>query len=291
MLIYNPPGMNPQPVPTTTVRHLLDAYEVLLLDAYGVLVDRSGPLPGAAALIDRLNTAAKPYYILTNSASRLPEAMAAEFQGLGLPIPAARIITSGLLLAPYFAEHDLAGRRCVVLGPEDSRRYVERAGGRVVALSPTAAAEVLVVADQKGFPMLDGMDQALSLILRRLDAAQPMHLILCNPDLIYPVAPGQYGFTAGGLALMIEGVLHERYPELRLGFARLGKPHGPIFAEAARRSGARRMVMIGDQLATDILGANRYGIDSALLAGGLARSGVASSGEAIPTYLLPSLTL
>lgn len=282
--------MNPPPS-TTTIRHLIGAYDALLLDAYGVLVDKSGPLAGAAALIDRLNILAKPYYILTNSASRLPEAMAEEFQALGLAVPAERFITSGLLLERHFAEHGLAGTRCVVLGPEDAIRYVERAGGKAVALGADADADVVVLADQKGFPVLEGMDHALSLVLRRLDAGQPLHLVLCNPDLVYPVAHGQYGFTAGGLALMIEGVLRERYPEKRLGFARLGKPHAPIFEEAARRSGTRNLVMIGDQLATDILGANRCGIASALIGTGLARRGVSACGEAAPTYLLDSLVI
>lgn len=277
--------------PTTTIRHLIGAYDALLLDAYGVLVDKSGLLEGAAALIDRLNALAKPYYILTNSASRLPEVMAEEFQVLGLVVPAERFITSGLLLERHFAERGLAGKRCMVLGPEDSIRYVERAGGKAVEFGADTDAEVIVLADQKGFPVLDGMDCALSLVLRRLDAGQPLGLVLCNPDLIYPVARGRYGFTAGGLALMIEGVLRERYPEMRLGFSRLGKPHAPIFEEAARRSGTRNLVMIGDQLATDILGANRCGIDSVLIGTGLARRGVAVTGEMAPTYLLPSLAL
>lgn len=274
--------------PATTLRHLIAAYDALLLDAYGVLVDKGGPLEGAVELIGRLNALGKPYFILTNSASRLPELMAVEFQALGLAVPAERIITSGLLLTRFFAERGLAVKPCVVLGPEDAVRYVERAGGNVVDLTPDADAEVVVLADQKGFPVLDGMDHTLSLILRRLDAGLPLHLALCNPDLIYPVAPGQYGFTAGGLALMIEGVLRERYPEARLEFTRLGKPHAPLFEEAARRSGGGRLVMIGDQLATDILGANRYGIDSALVGTGLARRDI-PPGEALPTWLLPSL--
>ena len=66
-----------------------------------------------------------------------------------------------------------------------------------------------------------------SLMLRRMDAGRPLHLILCNPDLIYPVGPGQFGFTAGGLAAMLEAVLRERYPSEAKGFIRSGKPHRP----------------------------------------------------------------
>lgn len=273
--------------PATSLAALIGGYDALLFDAFGVLVDATGALPGAAAAIDRLNAAAKPYYILSNSAARLPETMAAHFAAQGLAIPAERILTSGLLLADHFRDRGLTGRPCLVLGPDESRELCRRAGGEPVPFG--AEAEVVVIADQKGFDLQAGLDAALSLVLRRLDAGLPVELILCNPDLIYPLAPQQYGFTSGGLALMLEGVLAERYPGRDLRFTRLGKPHAPLFEAAARLAGSRRLVMIGDQLATDILGANRFGIDSALILSGLAHAAAAVSPTARPTYLLPSL--
>ncbi len=35
----------------TEMASLIEGYSCLLLDAYGVLLDKSGPLPGAVALI------------------------------------------------------------------------------------------------------------------------------------------------------------------------------------------------------------------------------------------------
>jgi len=251
-----------------------------------VLVNKSGALPGAAEFIARLESTAKPYLVLTNSASRLPDTFAAELGEAGVRIPAERILTSGQLLVDYFRANGLTGARCLVLGPADSADYVRRAGGEPVAAAPDGDAEVVVLADQKGFACLPTMNLALSLILRRLDAGKAIHLLLCNPDLIYPVAPGQYGFTAGGLAAMLEAVLRERYPERPASMVRLGKPYTPIF-DAARRRISGRLVMLGDQLATDILGANRCGIDSVLVGTGLAR--VFPDGAIRPTWYLPSL--
>ncbi|MCU0833572.1 MAG: HAD hydrolase-like protein [Chromatiaceae bacterium] len=258
----------------------------MLVDAYGVLVDKSGALPGAADFIRLLESTAKPYLVLTNSASRLPETLAAEIAEAGVPIPSGRVLTSGALLADHFRDQGLAGARCLVLGPADSVEYVRRAGGEPVPARPDADADVVVLADQKGFPCLPTMNLTLGLVLRRLDAGRPLHLILCNPDLIYPVAPGHYGFTAGGLAAMLEAVIKERYPDRPPPLVRLGKPHAPIF-DAARRRIAGRLVMLGDQLATDILGANRNGIDSILIGTGLARG--PTDGPIRPTWYLPSL--
>jgi HAD superfamily hydrolase (TIGR01450 family) len=268
---------------------LLGAYDALLLDVYGVLVDKRGALPGAVPFVQRLRDLAKPFLVLTNSASRLPETMAEELHAAGLPIEAERILTSGSLLADYFHEQGLGGADCLVLGPSQSREYVIRAGGRLVSPGPGVDAEVVVIADQKGFPCLEYMDLTLSLILRRLDAGRGLDILLCNPDLIYPVRPGHYGLTAGGLASMLAAVLNERYPGLENPIVPLGKPHMPLFEAARRRLGHGRLVMLGDQLATDVLGAHRCGIDSVLVGTGLALSR-GGGGAVRPTWYLPSLS-
>ena len=100
-----------------------------------------------------------------------------------------------------------------------------------------------------------------------------------------------WGITSGCIALMIEAALRLRYPNRdRLSFARLGKPHAAIFKEALRRSGTRNMVMVGDQLETDIRGANAFGIDSVLIDTGITRMNtVDSTDQNRPTYRLAEL--
>ena len=276
-------------LPEITIETLIDRYEVLLLDAYGVLVHSSGTLAGAAELITKLNRAAKPYYILTNDASRLPATAAARFQSMGLAIEADRIITSGALLKDYFAENRLTGSRCVVLGPEDSVRYVELAGGVVV--SPEEAFDVLVIGDESGFPFLETVDTVLTGLIRKLDHGENVHLVLPNPDLIYPKSEQGFGITGGGIALILEAALHQRYPERStLRFDRLGKPHTDIFEEALRRSGTENMIMIGDQLATDIHGARAFGLDSVLVGSGITNTEtITVEDHLLPTYVMQSI--
>jgi HAD superfamily hydrolase (TIGR01450 family) len=282
--------MTAHPAPRLTdLPTLAGRYRVLLLDAYGVLVDESGALPGATALVERLNHSGKPYYVLTNSASHLPETFADLLAGRGVPVPVERVLSAGLLLEPFLSQRGLVGRRCLVLGTGDAFRYVERAGGVPVEPAPSADAEVVVIADQAGFPMPEGLDLTLSLCLRRLDTEQPLQLVLCNPDLIYPKSPGQYGITAGALAVVLEAVLAERYPLAAPRFERLGKPYTALFAEAARRSGTLNMVMIGDQIATDVLGARRFGLDAALVTSGPAPAFYPSP-DLTPNWLLAGLT-
>jgi HAD superfamily hydrolase (TIGR01450 family) len=290
--------MTQNDVPSVTVAELISRYDVLLVDAYGVLVTHDGVLPGARRFVDHLHAAHKPFTILTNDASRSPERSAARYQKLGLAIDAEQIVTSGMLLAPYFQTHGLQGARCVVLGPEDSLEYVRAAGGRLVEAATADDADVIVICDERGFSLLHTLDRLLTLLYRKLDAGEPMHLIVPNPDLVYPAGDHRYGFTAGAIALLFEEALRFRYPDRDdLGFVRLGKPHAAIFEEALRRSGTRNMVMIGDQLATDIRGALEFGIDSALVTTGLTRVRETGCGAgrfapgARPTYLLGSLAV
>ena len=272
-----------------TIDEIIYRYSVLLLDAYGVLVHTSGAIPGAIELIHDLNSTNKQYFILTNDASKLPTTAAERYQGYGLALEPERIISSGTLLKSYFRTNNLIGAPCLVLGPEDSMHYVELAGGRIVSCND--GFDVLVIGDETGYPFLETIDMVLSFLFHKIENKEHVHLILPNPDLIYPKDDQNFGFASGSMALMFEAALNLRYPDLsNLRFVRLGKPHSPIFTEAFKRSGSRDMVMIGDQLETDIRGANAFGIDSVLITSGVSASRMTFlAKDQRPTYRMRSL--
>lgn len=276
------------PTKDTTMQELIARYPVILFDSFGVLASSNAVLPGAVELIANLNAIAKTYFVLTNDASALPESRSENYAKLALNIKPEQIITSGGLLSRYFADEHLQGLRCVILGPEDSVRYVQIAGGEVVPIG--ADFDAVVIGDQSGFPFLETMDQVMTDLFRKTDKGENVRLILPNPDLIYPDGDG-FGFASASIAMLLESALKLRYPERDdLHFIRLGKPHEAIFAEALRRSGTRDMVMIGDQLETDIKGANDFGLDSVLVGTGIAALDLSWAPESMrPTYTLRSL--
>jgi HAD superfamily hydrolase (TIGR01450 family) len=279
-------------IPRATLPLLIERYACLLLDAYGVLVTHDGPLPGAETAIRHLNALGHPYFILTNDASRSPQTSSRRYTGMGLPIPAERIISSGLALTPYFEAQGLRGSRCLVLGTEDSKHYVRDAGGVPVSLGDGVDADLVVVCDECGYSFLEMLDETLSFLYRKLDAGETPRLILANPDLLYPAADRRYGFTGGAVALLLEEALRLRYPRREdLAFVRLGKPFTPMFEEAFRRSGTRDMVMVGDQPRTDIRGARAFGIDSALITTGVTRIEHGAFDDDRPTWILESLSI
>jgi 4-nitrophenyl phosphatase len=275
----------------TTMRELLDRHDGILLDVYGVLTDARGALPGARELVAELTRSGKPYAIVTNDASRSQATYVRRFAEFGLPIPAERIVTSGSLVPGYFRERGLGGKRCVVLGTPDSIDYVRAGGGEIVELAPGVELDVLVVCDDAGFEFLPGVEQALSAVVRALAGGRDVHLVLPNPDLVYPKGGGELGLTAGAMALLIETVLARRFPGRAPAFARLGKPEPYLMAQAARMLdiAPARLVMVGDQLETDIAGARAAGVVPALLAGVSRWEDARHAATLAPAYLLDTL--
>ncbi|MGE0548370.1 MAG: HAD-IIA family hydrolase [Kofleriaceae bacterium] len=273
----------------TTLSPLLDQYDAVLLDAYGVLVDARGALPATAALFAELARRGKPYQIVTNDASRSQATYSRRFAGYGIEVPAERITTSGSLLPGYLRAHGLSGARTCVLGTDDSIAYVVAGGGSIVPLAPGMEIDALAVCDDAGTPFLNGIELALSAVVRAVDAGRTPALIAPNPDLVYPKGGGELGVTAGAMALVIEAALARRFPGHELSFARLGKPAPDLFVEAKRQLGLDRVVMIGDQLETDIAGAIAAGVDSALLESGISRWVPTATIE--PTYVLETMAV
>ena len=280
--------------PEVTVDDLLDRYDVFLLDAYGVLVNSVGPLPGATAFLGRLDREGKRWLLVSNDASRSVATTAARYRGFGLPVVAEQVLTSGALLSEYFAQEGLARSRCVVLGTDESKEYVRAAGGIVVAPGDDTAAICVVcgVYDLPGAPFVDTLNRIITVVLSRLGSGRPMRFILPNPDVVYPSDVAAFAFTAGGVAALLEAVIRLRDTEGQHLFEPLGKPHALMFETALKRLAPvdrQRVVMIGDQLGTDVLGAVGVGLDVVLIETGVAGRGDLERGPARPTWLLSDL--
>jgi len=264
---------------------LVESYDLFLLDAFGVLVNAEGALPGAIEMLNAIAAAGKRFRVVTNDASNLPESAAARYQRYGLDIQPASILSSGMLLAAYFESNNLRGARCLVLGPADSEEYVARAGGEVVKATDDGDYDAVIVCDDAGYPFLGTLDVVISVLFRLFDSGRAPALVLPNPDIVYPKGSSSYGFTAGGAALLLETALARRYPT-QPRFVPLGKPEPMLFDAAVDGADRRRVLMVGDQLETDIAGASAANIDSLLVESGVSGATTAS---VAPTLRVPRL--
>jgi HAD superfamily hydrolase (TIGR01450 family) len=279
----------PQPIDASS---LLERYDVVFLDAYGVLVTAGGPLPAARSFLSSLRSRGKRMAIVSNDASRSAEAILARYRAYGLAFDPGELFTSGMLLERHFATTGLAGARTIVLGTADSAAFVERGGGLVVG--PDASdVDVIVIADEAGFPFLPTVDRVLSALLNGLEAGRAPDLVVANPDLLYPKGSAEFGIAAGMIALLLERAVEVRFPGSSLQVRALGKPEPGLFdwaIDALAVTDRRSVVMIGDQLFTDVAGATRADIDSELVATGLTTIAATTETWPIhPTYVMTSL--
>lgn len=274
--------------PRQSIYDIIDHYDAIWFDAWGVLCDGRHTMPGASQLLAHLDERRVPWRILTNDASSTLAQSTARFIQMGFPITAAQIISAGSVLAHYFDQADLRGARSVVLGPEGSVACAQEAGATLVPRHEDF--DVLLVMDEGGFPFLEGINQVLTSLFRALDAGRTPHLLLPNPDVIYPVGGGTFALTAGGIAAFFEAALLARYGT-PMPFTRLGKPFPPMFEAAAQQTRGERVLMVGDQIPTDIRGANGFGVDSALLLGGVSHKLAPESlpPQDRPTWIISSL--
>lgn len=284
-----------------SIRELVERYDTLLFDSYGVLVNESTGLPNARELIEWLEKSGKNYLIVTNDASRSIASRARKFLEQGVPVPAERIVNSGCLIPRFFKDEKLAGLPTAVFGSSNAIEYVREGGAHILPLEEMSKAQVFVLADDAGFDWRLGVNDLISVLNQKVLDSEPFSLLLPNPDIVYPSGDREYSFAAAALAEMIESALIRLFgdrPEYK--FKRLGKPFAPIFDEALRRIDSEvnleTVVMIGDQLETDIAGAVSYGIASAVVTTGINRLQTAEQlsnlpPEHRPDYLLTSLSL
>jgi HAD superfamily hydrolase (TIGR01450 family) len=275
-------------------KSIIDRYEIIFFDAFGVLKTHSGLVPGIERTFEYLETQKKEYYIVTNDASRSPGQLAQSYHDKGLyAVTSDRIISSGMLTKEYL---DLKVNDGIVayLGTEDSAHYLESAGlhtlpVRDINSSNIDKVNVLVFMDDEGFDWCDDLNKTVNLLRKRTIPA-----IVANTDYAYPVSKNDVGIAIGGLAQMIETIVGKK-------FIRFGKPDSQMFMFAYdlirdyRTISKKQIVMVGDTLQTDIIGGNKFGLDTVLVLTGNTQvadyeNRIAATGI-VPTYICNSAVL
>ena len=269
-------------------------YKVIFFDAFGVLKNSEGLLPGIEHTFDWLRENGKDFYVLTNDASRGPQELAESYYRQGLhAIPPERIISSGMLAREYL---DLKVRSGTVayLGTEKSAHYLETSGLKTLPISQVDLKDVadinaLVLLDDEGFDWNTDLNKTVNLLRKR-----NIPVIVANTDTTYPVSKSRIAIAIGGVAKMIETIVGKQ-------FIRFGKPDAQLFMfayerlENAAHVSKRDILMVGDTLKTDILGGNKFGLDTVLVLTGNTQPQDAEilirSTGIIPTYICKSVVI
>ncbi len=251
-------------------KSIIKNYKVIFLDSYGVLKNFNGLIPGAIETIKYIIETGRVFYILTNDASRSPELLAKKFHNVGLAeITAQHIISSGMMAKEYLG-YKIRGGKVAYLGTEDAAHYIEEAGLETIAitdldLNDLADISALVFLDDEGFDWNIDVRKTVNLLRQKNIPA-----IVANSDLTYPVSNDEVAIAAGGVADLVEKIVNKS-------FIHFGKPDGRMFMyayELLLEKGSFKkdeILMVGDTLYTDIIGGNKFGVDTALVLTGNTR--------------------
>ena len=237
--------------------------EAIVLDMDGVLWRGEEPLPGLIELFQWLDESETPYVLATNNSSKTQADYVNKLVRMGVTsVPETRIITSGMATAMYLQKVYPAGTHVYVFGMDGLRKTMEAAGFETGDADGVPA--VVVAGIHFGVTYEDLKRATLYL---RAGA----RLVGTNPDVTYPSPEGQAP-GAGSFVAALEAAGGTKATII-------GKPDRPMFETALEIVGkpAGSTLMVGDRLATDILGAQQVGMKTALVLSGVTNRETLSS--------------
>jgi HAD superfamily hydrolase (TIGR01459 family) len=295
------PARETRPTPPVVrgLRDIVDRHDAFILDLWGCVHNGVRPFPGVIEALRQLKLADKRVLMLSNAPRRASVIVGQLKNNFGIGADLyATVLTSGevtwqALKRRDDPQHAALGTHCLHIGPERDLGMFE--GNGLVRVADADAAEFVLATG----PNEDGFDVPEHEPILRAARARNLPLVCANPDL---------EVIRGETRLVCSGAIAARYEELGGAVIYHGKPHAVTYRVALDMLGrpeAGRVVCIGDGLRTDILGANRAGLPSAFIPGGIHDSelGIAM-GEApaaaplaallarlgaSPTYILPEL--
>ncbi len=240
-----------------TLEDIAHEFDVFLLDAFGVLNIGDTAIPDTPDRVRSLTAAGKRVLVVSNAAGFPHTTLIEKYYGLGYNFAPQDVITSRTtLLSELNGQNELHWG--LMATPSAGLRDLEE-----LKLS-------YLEDDPKPYETVDGFLMIGSAVWNEtrqamLEAAlleRPRPVLVGNPDI---VAPREYGFSKE------PGLFAHRLAD-RTGVTPqfFGKPFANIYDLAFSRLGhidKSRVLMVGDSLHTDILGARNAGIASALISG------------------------
>ena len=254
------------------IRAKLAFIRCFLLDLDGTLYLGDRLIEGSLDFLETLRKTGRQCLFLTNNSSRSAAFYQEKLARMGVPEAQRNVLTSGQTAARYVTRH-FPGRKAFLL-----------ANAMVTAEMRALGVET---DDQRPDYVLIAYDtelnyQKLWLLCDYVRAGLPY--IATHPDLNCP--------TSGGFAPDIGATIaYVKASTGREPDAVIGKPHGGMILEAARRMGvdSRQMAMVGDRLYTDIAAGLGSGILSILVLSGETDREMAAVSAVQPDLIFPRL--
>jgi len=255
----------PAPQIISGLAEVADRYDAVLSDVWGVIHNGRESFAEALDALQRFKDTRGPVVLISN-APRPADAVLSQLDDLGVPRSAwSAFVTSGDATRAELRKR--APGPVWALGPERDQALYEGLDLEFVGPEQARFISATGLYDDETERPEDYVDRLAGPAQRKLE------MICANPDRVVQRGD-RLIYCAGSLADVYEGL---GGPVLMA-----GKPFAPIYElaceEAARAAGGRlfRILAIGDAVPTDVMGANRQGLDCLFVARGIHAAELAS---------------
>ncbi len=244
----------------TPLSQLLDHYDGLLCDVWGVIHNGIAAFDDAVDALCRYRASGRHVILITN-APRSSSEIYPQLERLGVPRDAFdSILTSGDVTSKLIRDKPAAP--LFHFGPRRDHSILEGVTNPIVGLS-----------DAKLCVLTGPLDDAIesvgiydSLLVEMRNNA--VELICANPDLVV---------KSGERMVICAGSIAQRYAQLGGLVTFAGKPEAAIYDEALKRVAClagrevhkNRLLAVGDGIPTDIKGAAKNEFDAYFITGGI----------------------
>ena len=225
--------------------------QAVIFDIGGVLLDGNTPMPGAVEALERLRLADVPFLLLTNTTRRSHADLLAAMHGAGLDVSAQQLLTPARAAAEWLHTHQTHG--VLLIHPGLLPDFAEVATTPVGQQTETTAPRAVIVGDAgEGFTYT-----TLNAAFRELMAGATL----------ISLSDSRYFREADGLSLDAGPFVRLLEEAAGTSSIAMGKPGAPFFQQAIATLGLppERITLIGDDVHSDILGANAVGLRTILV--------------------------
>lgn len=249
----------------------MKTYQGYLIDLDGTCFRGNQLIKGALDFVYRLEEKGIPYLYLTNNSTRSPELVAEKLKSFGFPAHAEQVYSSAIATAEYLKEN-VGSPTVYVIGEEGLIRAIQMAGLTITDHHP----DVVVV----------GLDRQFSyekMKIACLAIQKGAKFIGTNRDRSLPTEEGNLP-GSGSLAMAIASATG-------VDPLFIGKPEPIIMRYALKKLGisAQEVLVVGDNLETDILAGKKADMDSMLVFTGVTTPEMLKKSTIQPTYAINDL--
>lgn len=248
--------------------------QAVLFDLDGVVYQDGQAIDGAIDTLNWVNDQSLPHLFVTNTTSRPRHQIVERLQGYGLAIEAERILTPPVAACHWLRRHD--ANRIALFVPDATRD--DFADFQILDSDAESGAEAVILGD-----LGEDWDFArLNRAFRQLQADSECNLLALGMTRYWRASDG-LRLDTGPFVRALEFAT-DKSPIV------LGKPAAEFFHIALQKldCGAGDTLMVGDDIRSDIDGARRAGLRTALVKTGKFRQADLSS-DITPDAVLGSI--